>query len=569
MTSTFSFNLLDEPWIPCLRVDGAAVELSLRDTLAQAHTLQMVADGAPQTTAALLRLLLAVAHRVFGPKNRAAWRALWQADALDAAKLDAYFDQWRHRFDLFHAERPFYQVDDSRVNPKSIASLKYGVGFMHDQHFDHTGDDIGFALSPAGAARAVVTLQAFGLGGLSGIPEKHVDAPCAGGVLFFVHGDTLHKTLLLNMPTYPSELYFNTNADADLPAWEQDDPDTRYILTPQGLLDYLTWQSRRPLFLPTLDADGRVVVTQYKLGPGNRLETAGDDPYKVYLSSKQSGYLPLRFSEEKSLWRNSAALFNFDRSDTAPYRAPATFRWLATLVKENQDAEDEGEKGIDRAKTYRCLALGIAKDRGKMLFTRHESLPLLPSYLIDTQLVSQLTSALAYAEQVAQDLLFAARIVGMHLFVGNAEILQWQQVGKNTKDDINNWVTHSGVERAYWAALDVPFQSLLLGLPAAGADALLDWQGRLRDTAQTALEAIQAYGPGRGRSLKAWVHGQRALAGRLRKTLPQLYPPPETTTPHGGAVGPDGNGPLDDRKFVNQDVDDDNANHDPAEEENP
>ena len=36
------FNLVDKPWIPCIRQDGQVVELSFRDTLAQAHTLPRI-----------------------------------------------------------------------------------------------------------------------------------------------------------------------------------------------------------------------------------------------------------------------------------------------------------------------------------------------------------------------------------------------------------------------------------------------------------------------------------------------------------------------------------------------
>lgn len=517
MTQPYSFNLVDEPWIPCLRHDGTPVDLSLRETLVQAHALRMVADDAPQTTAAILRLLLAIMHRVFGPADREEWLALWQAGRVDVAALDDYFDRWRHRFDLFDAERPFYQVDDLRVQPKPVISLKYGIGFLHDLHYDHADSESGFTLSPATAARALVTLHAFGLGGLSGISEKHVDGPCASGVLFFVHGDNLFQTLLLNMPAYPEEAFFRFE-DADAPAWEQDDPYDKGRVYPLGLLDYLTWQSRQPLLFAQQGEDNRVQVAEYKLGPGRRLASGVQDPYKVYSASKTSGYLPLRFTEDKGLWRNSAALFNFDITGTQTTQAPTTFRWLAGLVANDDDGEV-----LPKAKTYRCLALGLSKDRGKMLYSRHETLPLLPAYLADPDLVRHLTAALDQTEQIAYSLLSAARVAGMHLFVANAEGVQWQSLPQATRGDIDKWVAHTGVERAYWAALDVPFQSFLVRLPVEGVDARTAWAETLRDTALNALGAIHAYTPGDGRSFKALVFAQRSLRAGLRKVLPSLY----------------------------------------------
>src|SRR5581483_3989392 len=106
-----SFDLIDEPWLPCVRPDGAAVELGLRQALAGAHELGELYDPSPLVTVALHRLLLAILHRAYrGPAVPAAWRAIWNAGRFDPAVIDAYLDRWRHRFDLFDPERPFYQV---------------------------------------------------------------------------------------------------------------------------------------------------------------------------------------------------------------------------------------------------------------------------------------------------------------------------------------------------------------------------------------------------------------------------------------------------------------------------
>lgn len=528
MTNPFSFDLIDQPWIPCLQRDGSSVELGLRATLSQAHELQMVAADTPQTTVALMRLLLAILHRTFGPADEEAWAALWTASTFDSSILDDYFEQWRHRFDLFDHERPFYQVDDPRVQAKSIVSLKYGVGFMHDQHFDHDGMAKEFHLSPSQAARAVVTLQAFGLGGLSGIDEKHTDAPCSSGILFFVHGDTLKETLLLNLSAYPEEVFFRYTSSNDLPSWEEDHPFADSRMYPHGLLDYLTWHSRRPLLFPQQDELGRTSVASYKLGPGMRLAADVIDPQKLYFSSKQSGMLPLRFDEDKGLWRDSAALFSFGTSDTSGIYAPTAFHWLAWLIREMEDAAP-----LPKAKTYRCLALGLAKNRGKMLFARSETLPILTEYLADGDLVRHLTSALDTAEAVSRDLLRAVHMAGMYLHMAQPEQVKWQRYGINlqasktinkvAEAEIDGWVDHSGVERAYWAALDVPYQSFMVRLPAEGDAAMIGWQRQLRDTAFAAFEAVEQYTAGDGRSLKALVHGRAALAYSLRKSLTLLY----------------------------------------------
>src|SRR4051794_14370177 len=107
-----SFNLVDEPWIPCLLVGGEARELSLVNTLLRSTEIREVFDPSPLVTVALHRLLLAVLHRSFGPDNLAAWAELWRHGEWDRAALETYLGQWRERFDLFGAEWPFYQTPE-------------------------------------------------------------------------------------------------------------------------------------------------------------------------------------------------------------------------------------------------------------------------------------------------------------------------------------------------------------------------------------------------------------------------------------------------------------------------
>lgn len=102
MSEQFSFNLIDEKWIPCIRAaDGQTVTLSLRETLAESHSLYDIAGDTPPQTAALYRLLIAILLRVYQPTagNFALWREMWRSEAWDMGRINAYLDAWRHRFD--------------------------------------------------------------------------------------------------------------------------------------------------------------------------------------------------------------------------------------------------------------------------------------------------------------------------------------------------------------------------------------------------------------------------------------------------------------------------------------
>ena len=112
---SISFNLIDERWIPVLRADGTRDELGLRDTLMQAHQLREIRGDTPLETVALHRLLLAVLHRVFGPKGRSEWLALWKRkeNGFELTPLEKYWTTWKGKFNLFDERYPFLQIAES------------------------------------------------------------------------------------------------------------------------------------------------------------------------------------------------------------------------------------------------------------------------------------------------------------------------------------------------------------------------------------------------------------------------------------------------------------------------
>src|SRR5438876_12141437 len=106
---TFSFNLIDEPFLPCFRLDGLPVEYGMRDVLLKAQEIAELRDGSPLVTVALHRLLLAILHRCYaGPKNSADRVAIRTTGRFDADRIARYFEK-SDRFDLFHEKYPFYQ----------------------------------------------------------------------------------------------------------------------------------------------------------------------------------------------------------------------------------------------------------------------------------------------------------------------------------------------------------------------------------------------------------------------------------------------------------------------------
>lgn len=160
------FNLVDREWIPCLRLAGnQSQELSLRDVLIEAHDIREVFDGSPLVTVALHRLLLTILHRNFGPTSFSEWKELWRRGKWDGEVITNYLEQWRHRFDLFDGERPFFQVkrmENAGIQPVTLLALE--VSGSQARLFDHSFDDTLPALSFAAAARYVIARQSFSIG---------------------------------------------------------------------------------------------------------------------------------------------------------------------------------------------------------------------------------------------------------------------------------------------------------------------------------------------------------------------------------------------------------------------
>jgi len=501
-----TFDLVESPWIPCIQEDGTTVELGLRDALVQAHQLRELHGDSPLVTAALYRLLLAVLHRVFGPASEEEWYALWQAAHWDEEELGAYLERWRHRFDLFHPERPFYQAADERVKPKSVAALVHEVASGNNPTlFDHHTEGAGLTLTPAQAARLLVAAQAFGLAGLSGLQQKFTDAPCARGVIFLVQGDSLFETLALNLLPYPPRQGVFRHESDDCPAWENDDPFLPDRMLPRGYLDYLTWQNRRVLLLPQ-PATGDLAIQQMTVAPALRLDREVRDPMKHYRQDDKRGPLVLRFFEHRALWRDSAAVFQLRQ---AAYIPPRVFDWLSQLV-------DRGY--LDKSQTRRYLALGMASDQARVDFYRAERMPLPLAYLREQELVEYLQEAVDMAERAARQLWGATRTLATLLLSPESDMESGRQPAR---EDLDALTRQWAVDRRYWSSLEIPFREVMEELPEAPDDTLEGWRERLLRSARQAFDQVADNLGHDAAALKAVVRAGGQLAAGLAKQLPE------------------------------------------------
>lgn len=513
-----SFNLVDKKWIPCLYQDGKPDQFGILDALVKAHEIKEIFDPSPLVVTALHRLLLAVLHRNFGPESLYDWKALWQQGRWDEAKLGGYFDQWHHRFDLFHPEQPFYQV------PKMENATEHPVQKLAEEAawgnnptlFDHNYKDRPIPMTPAQAARYVVACQAFAVAGLAGPNQVNFsDAPLTRGYSVLVLGGNLFETLALNLLPTPWD------EENDQPFWEQDSlakSDKRGTY-PRGLADYFTWQSRHLHLI----SQGNSSVTKCQIVQNLKLpEGFHHDPFKCYRKDEQRQMLlPLKIDPEKSLWRDSHTLLQ--KAGNLPgrggsFQRPEVFNWLARI------------QNILPRQDVRFSITGLAADQAKVFLWRHERLPLPLAYLEDNEgLIEALKRAISLSEDVSQILNSSLYQVAQLILTPDfnpKDKKSRKPDSKTVKNLLKSWATGG----LYWSRLGVPFLSLLVALPddqemddeygtVYGSTQLPQWGQVLRQAAQEAFNTITGGLGGSWRALKAaaQVEGrfQAALADKI------------------------------------------------------
>ena len=496
----YSFNLIDQPWIPCVTLADEYVELSLYDLLANAHQLREIACETPIMTASILPVTLALLHRIFGPEDTDAWEILWRQGAFPMSPISEYLDQWYERFDLFHPEYPFYQMRDERVQPKSVIHLIHSIGNTGTL-FTHVNDETAPELSPAMAARYLLAAQKFRTAGLSGLEEKFTDSPLTRGVIFWATGNNVFELLVFNLTAYPSSLNAIPQTSQDTPIWEQSVPfATRNY--PYGYLDYLTWPSNRIVLLPEQIGD-RTIVNRMTIAPGLQVSADVFSPHKRYTTREdKEGKITwsfLYFNTDKALWRDYHSLISRSTSNVKP---PMIINWLAELTA----------YVLDDNHVVHLAAMGMLADQAKPIFYRQERLPLPANLLRDEYKVASITKATTKADEVCDKLIVAARALAEQLLMRGGD-------RKPDGNDITSMLSQWDVRSLYWSQLESPFWDFIIALSNDEEDALDNWYQALRQAASSALIRASQMS---GTSAPA-LHGQVAAERKLKAGIRKIF----------------------------------------------
>lgn len=233
-----TFNLIDEPFIPCRTKSGETRLWNLRDALLQSHDIVEIADASPLTTFALYRFLLVIVHRCLDASN---WQTIWDAGRLPEERIEEYIAKYRNRFDLFDAERPFLQKSgelDLKSPMYLFAELPTASNINHARH---TYDDVAM-LCPSCSAAGLLRVSVFSTKGGRGYSPSINGKPPA---YLLPLGENLFATLLLNWPLADP-------VNGDKPVWESHESVSE---THIGLLEAFTRQARSVRLIPSIGND--------------------------------------------------------------------------------------------------------------------------------------------------------------------------------------------------------------------------------------------------------------------------------------------------------------------------
>lgn len=338
--------------------------VGLRDLFVHAHEIEALTITPAPALSAMYRLLYAMMARITGlddpgdgPEDWLDRRQEFLDRPLDPKSVDAYFEEWSGRFDLFDPERPFLQdprLADPAVCPKSAGVNKLALGRPAGNNsvwFGHHWDASAIPIPAAEAFTALLVWLYYGPSGRCGTRthEGTTKADVSAGPLrstlsYHPEGDTLLATLLAGLTPPPPGL----SPDQDLCPWELPDlPDP--LAPPPDPTPYPGPRSRltggwQHALLLVPDATGDYVTDAYITWGRRHKQPSTNDAYLIHQLSQQGNPYARPADAGRALWRDLDGLLQLDANNAAAPRRPEVF------------------ETVDDLGTFRVRALGFQQD---------------------------------------------------------------------------------------------------------------------------------------------------------------------------------------------------------------
>jgi len=514
----FNFDLRTEPWIPVRDSNNTLHEISLHEALTNAASYQGIESESPLEVAALYRFLLAVLHRALKGPTTAKDNARWFKEGFDLAAIEAYLERYGNRLDLFHGERPFYQVSEMPsegfTQHWSRLSTEFGSGntspLFNYAKRDTAPKEPKSWVTPAQAARLVLEHQTFCLGGLiRRFITSSPHAPTATAAHVLAVGEDLHQTLCFNLVNYPPAVQQN-----DCAVWETDPPKVAVLEkdpseVPRGLVHRYTWLSRTIKLFPEA-FDGTVGVRRLAFASAVRPKDFGFDAMVAYLPrrvTKNDKLEGLRLDANRGLWRDFTALLP-DKTGRSSDVAPAVIdQAIATLAELEQTRRPQRGLVVE--------VYGQISNQGKVELWRSEA-HRLPKAILGQRNVRKTVKTLLGSADAAWEALDQS----CRTFAGVILTLSERKPSnKNSIDDVISLTQSFPARLIYWTDLERHFYRLIGDLDDAYDETSVEkrWVQTLIDAANLAWNATLRSAGSNPRALKAAAIAQGPLYSCLKK----------------------------------------------------
>ncbi len=496
-----SFNVLTEPWIPILRLDGSRDELGILPCLEQAHELREIRDPAPIIEFGIYRLLVAFvldalileAHR---PEDPLDLKALLEGGRFNANMIDDYVRRCGDVFDLFHPERPFLQTPMETAKGKPLAGMypvaPSGTNVNHWHHQHESSLEVSVQL----AARLLTTIAPFMTAGGAGLNPSINGAPA---IYALPVGKNLFETIILNIPLRRQDTGDGVIAwrSTRVPGQERSQTTT---------VEALTWRPRCIQLVPEIGDDHTVHVREMKFDKGDSTRLTWIDASLAYRYDKDKP-TPIRMRGNRPLWRDAGALSLLNEIEHGRDERKVSFR-----------RPDVVEQAFALTRPDHPLTIQVYGMRTDMKMKVFEWVKSAWSVLSNlgrsTRLGSLVQQELDHAEQVAYGLRNAIKAL-------------YPREGAGNKNALGCIATRS--ERVFWQRLESSFQALMISFASLDPNAPDDpdliastaenWRKTIRSIAMKQFEKAAKDMDTDSDALKRQVQARTRLNNTLRKVL--------------------------------------------------
>lgn len=494
-----SFNLVTEPWIPVLDINGKQHLVSLLELYEKANEWADLAVG-PLETIALFRLFIAITQRALdGPKNREEWET--SGERLIAASLE-YLNRWKARFDLF-GDNPFLQIKSLTSNNRSKTDkLDFALATGNSNTlFDQGSVEDGRMHSPSWLALNLLVYLSFSPGGRIGVAQwrgkategdgSSNNSPCMESNMLFtlLMGKNLSESIRWNLIPF-DHLPFIPGK----PIWEYDidritDKDKQAIVR--------SWYGRLvPLarFI-CLATNGQDMILSNGLSfpvlPEIR-EPMG--AIFVRLNKNKIDWKYVRTDPNQHPWRNLCAILAHIKRDEAGSSGGAYALENIPFIAKSKDGRGSYELWIG----------GVASNKAKIIDTAYWTVQI-NTGLLGSLALKNYENGVKLAHGAGGRLIQAVKTYCDHLKL---------EPEKEALKNVSSLVVRA--KSLYWSALDKQY-SILLDESQKDDGMLNCWRDILKKEIVVAYSQVCSHRT--DRQLQAFAEGMRQLyrSGKMAK----------------------------------------------------